>query len=148
MKFHALFTISGQVAIKGRNGIPRVAASTKTRNDVWVVGGDDYLVVWILDTQENRLRTERANLKKFKRDILVVRVSFCAFSPEIFRYTEIQNYINYYNSIYSLTTRMRMLIAEQGRGTASKLNLIFHHLTLVVVGVTIGSDHPRMDQSF
>lgn len=62
-------------AIKGRNGIPKVIASTNARNDVWVVGGDDYMSYWILDTKENRLRTERANLRMVKRDILSIVVS-------------------------------------------------------------------------
>lgn len=71
---------SGGKACQGRNGIPKCAASTNKRNNVWVVGGDDYLSVWILDTGTNRLRTEKANLKKIKRDILTVKVSYYMLS--------------------------------------------------------------------
>jgi len=66
-------------AIKGRNGIPKVIACANTRNDVWIVGGDDYCSYWILNTTENRLRAERANLKMTKRDILSIEVSVWIF---------------------------------------------------------------------
>lgn len=64
--------ICGLVACKGRNGFPRTVVSTNTRNDCWVIGGDDYLSVWILDTNRNKIRPEKVNLKKIKRDITSV----------------------------------------------------------------------------
>jgi len=66
--------ICGMQDIRGRNGFPFTIAATNSRNDVWVVGGDDYLSYWILDTYQNRLKTEKANLKKIKRDIKVIRI--------------------------------------------------------------------------
>jgi len=63
-------------AIQGRNGIPRVVACTNTRNDVWAVGGDDYMSYWILD-KDKRLRPERANLRMIKRDILSMVIDGC-----------------------------------------------------------------------
>jgi len=64
----------GLQAVKGRNGFPKAIAAANARNDVWVMGGDDYMSYWILNTKEKRLRVEKANLKMTKRDILCIQV--------------------------------------------------------------------------
>lgn len=64
--------VCGLQACRGRNGFPRTVACTNTRNDCWVIGGDDYLSVWVLDKKQNRIRSEKANLKKIKRDVTSV----------------------------------------------------------------------------
>jgi len=66
--------LPGQLAMPGSAGIPRVAVSTNTRNDCWVIGGEQYLFVWILNTADNRLRWVRVNVKKIKRNIDVICV--------------------------------------------------------------------------
>lgn len=64
--------ICGLQACRGRNGFPRTIQCTNTRNDVWVIGGDDYLSVWILNTKQNRIRFEKVNLKMVKRDFTAI----------------------------------------------------------------------------